>query len=482
MLILTKNRYILLLLFIAGICSGLSFAPFSLGWWIGLPLYIFFFYVDKANTYKQAALYAVCFGSGFFLAGVSWVYIAIRDFGHIPAPLAGFFTLLFILYLSSFPLLFSISYQYSKKSFSSWVQLGIILPVLWIGSEYLRSSVLSGFPWLLLGYSQTDTSLMGYAPLWGVYGMSFLLVQTLAIIIWYQRHQVVKNLLAVMIYIVIIWGGGSYLNTIEWTQLTGKTVKVAVIQGNLATPLEWDQGVFEQKLQRYQAWIDTQIGKVDVILLPENAIPAFYQDLKKDYFQTLLDKAKKQETEIWIGLPVKGKDYSTIYTSMVNLNTGAMYHKRHLVPFGEYIPGENMLKVLLSALGVELFAFTAGDKRQDNFIIEQISVSVSLCYDDLYSADFVYNIEQVAWLLNASNDSWYGQSFEQAQHLQIARVRAKEWGREMIKVTSNGISAIIDAQGKVRKQAAAHTHAILVDNVNAMQGRTPYSYLTKFAL
>lgn len=480
-----KLSWFLTLLF--GAVIPFTFAPFNtissfFSYLIFLPLSLFIFQLLNVGSAKEAFFKGWLFGIGFFAVGVSWLYVAIHDFGGAHWSLAGILTAVFIIAIVIFYAFFSWSVYKIREKLnqrrssrqSSSGRSGLILfyiPVLWVFFEWLRSWVLTGFPWLLVGYPLIETPLSAYAPIIGIYGLSLLVMFISSLL--NARIKPVYSVLAIVLLMVT----GVFLEKIQWSEPQGKALKVALIQGNVQQSVKWDRFQLEKTKQLYVNLSQQQWQSNDVIVWPENAIPTFYHNLASSFYHNLSLQAKATQTELITGLPVFDDDTQQYYNAMTNLGgQQGYYYKTHLVPFGEYVPLASLLRGLIKFFNMPMSGFDAGKTEQPLISIKGNKVVVSICYEDVYAEDVMRQIPHAQWMLNLSNNGWYGNSFAPHQHLEMARMRALESSRDLARSTTSGISALINYKGQIIVKGPQFKTAIVTGNIQPRTGITPYVF------
>lgn len=471
-----------LVAFVCGALLPFSFAPFNtsssaFSYLIFLPVAVFLYQMLQTRTAREAFFKGWLFGIGLFLVGVSWVYVAIHDFGAAHWSLAAFFTALFVLILSVFYgffgwTLFQLRTKIVKEQATFQAALLLFyLPVLWVLFEWLRSWVLTGFPWLLAGYPMIATPLAAYAPVTGIYGMSLLVVFLSALLV--VRIKPVLSLLL----IVVLFIGAILLEKVQWSEPVGEPLSVALIQGNVNQSVKWDRWQLEKTKQLYVALSQDQWRDNDLIVWPENAIPVFYHTLEKTFYHQLDVQARKTQTELITGLPIFADDTQQYYNAMTNLGGAqSYYYKAHLVPFGEYVPLAALIRGIVEFFNLPMSGFTAGSLQQPPVTIKGYKAVVTICYEDVFPQDIISQIPQSQFMINLSNNGWYGDSFAPHQHLEMARMRALETARDLIRSTTSGITALIDYQGRVMVQGAQFKQAVVNGSIQPRTGTTPYVY------
>ena len=461
---------------LGGALSPLAFAPFNLFPLAILALIPLFIAWEK-GTPKQALISGFTFGFGQFVVGVSWVYVAIHQFGHSPVIIAALLTLLFVSVLALLPALagYFAKRLLSAQKLSRPLMLLIWLPAWFVLGEWLRGWIFTGFPWLSLGYSQIDSPLAGYAPITGIYGLSLLCAISAGALLWWWRER--KAALPVVLpMLLLLWGGGLLLTTVSWSEATGKPLRVTLIQGNVPQATKWDPDAVRQRLIRYAELSQPYMGESDLVIWPENAVTVFYSQIKEAYFDGLEADARTTGTDFILGVPLLDEDGYHYYTTMMSLGSHhAFYSKRHLVPFGEFLPLEGMLRGLINFFDMPMSSFSPGADDQPLLQAAGQKIAASVCYEDAFGAEMRDYLPEATLLVNGSNNAWYGDSLAPHQHLQISRMRALEFGRPMLRATTNGISAIVNPQGKIVIHSKQFITDVISETVQPMQGETPYN-------
>ena len=462
-----------LLLFSSGALLPLALAPFNF-WPIAIPCIAVLFYKLQHQSLKQAIVKASVFGFAMFFAGVSWVYVSIHEHGFIPAPLALLATTLFCLFLALlFALPFALSALIPQRS-SSWL-LG--LPAIWVLSEWFRSWIFTGFPWLYAGYSHTDTWLSGWAPIGGVMWLSFitaLAAATLAQIgqtLIGRKQPIQVGVKISCLLLVALTTSGYLLHSVTWTQETGKKLSVVLIQPNTDQNKKWSASERQSILDQLQEQTEPHWG-VDLIVWPEAAIPATPKRVSG--FLIGMDKAAKvNQTALLTGIPTQDRSSGKYYNSVLALGAASgQYDKTRLVPFGEYVPLEGLLRGLIRLFNLPMSSFSLGAQDQSLLTIAGEPMATAICYEIVYP-DLVARISREATLLlTVSNDAWFGDSFAPQQHMQMARMRAIENAKPMLRGTSNGVTAIVDHRGKIEKQLEQFSAGELSGNITPRSGQT----------
>ncbi|HYH42560.1 MAG TPA: apolipoprotein N-acyltransferase [Burkholderiales bacterium] len=448
---------------------------------------------NRADTPWRAAALGFWFGLGFFLTGVSWIYVSLHNFGAMPAPLAALATFLLCAFLALFPA--AAAYGYARLRAPPWLKLVLLLPGLWTLSEWVRGWIFTGFPWLTLGYSQVPVSpLAGYTAVFGIYGVSLLTVMSAGLIVMVAdryrtsraepapkapatsstMHALTRALRhPALAAFAAIWLGGYALGQIRWTEPSGAPTSVALLQGNIPQDIKWTPEGLRATFSTYRRLALASDAKL--IVFPETALPLFLNDVPADYLESLADHARSRGGDVLIGVPERlpsGEYYNSLITR--GTSQSQVYRKTHLVPFGEYIPGRPVLGWIVSILSIPLLDFSRGTSEPKPLHVGGQQVAVNICYEDAFGEEIIRQLPEATVLVNVSNVAWFGRSIAPRQHLQISQARAMETGRYMLRATNTGMTAIVDERGEVVKVAPQFETATLTGTVQGYTGLTPY--------
>ncbi|MDH5595018.1 MAG: apolipoprotein N-acyltransferase [Gammaproteobacteria bacterium] len=455
----------------AGVLAVFSFAPFDIFPLSFLALFLLFISwsgITPGRAFRRGFL----FGTGMFGVGVYWVHISIHEFGNtgfIPAVLL---TFLLVMYMACYPALLGYVFARFCKQ-ASGLSPVFFLASGWALIEWMRAWIMTGFPWLNLGYAQLNSWLAGYAPVIGVYGVGFIIAMTgalLAGLLWGNKKQNITSL----ILLVTIWLGGFVLNMQSWSTPDGEPIKVAMLQGNIGQEMKWRPEKRQATFKLYEELTLNNLDQ-DLIIWPETAIPALYHQVADQYLERIRQVAQKTNTDLLIGVPYLDQGTQKYYNSMVALGEITdFYHKRHLVPFGEFIPFKSVIGSVLDILQIPMSDFSSGEQDKPILTIANNKAGISICYEDAFGEEVIDALPEATLLVNVSNDAWFGDSLAPHQHLQIARMRALETARPMLRATNTGISAIIDERGNITSTSPQFKLHVLKSTVQPMQGETPY--------
>lgn len=455
---------------VAGAIYPLSLAPWN--WWpVGLLSLAVLAALIHRRPLAQAATYTFTFGLGLFGTGSSWVYYSIHDYGYAPMPLALLLTGLFTLLLAIvFVLPFLLLKPLARRTPLAWL---IAFASLWVLGEYLRGWLFTGFPWLFLGYGHLTTPLAGWAPVGGVYLISFIAALTAGWLglsrCWLtHRRQALGGVLAVLLG----WIGGGLLTTLEFTQPTGEPLTVSLIQPNLSLETKWNDQAMVDILRGLHEQSDAHWGQ-QLVIWPESAIPEFAHQVSP-FLQAIDEQARRHGSTLITGIPTAHPSGS-YYNSLIALGQGqGQYDKHHLVPFGEYVPLERWLRGLIHFFDLPMSQFSSGPRGQSHLSAGDLQVGSAICYEVAYPSLVAEQARTAHLLVTVSNDAWFGDSIGPLQHLQIVQMRSLENGRWFARATNNGVTALIDHRGRITAELPQFSRDELSGTVVPRMGTTPF--------
>lgn len=472
---LTNNWRGELAVLIAGLLMPFAFAPVNIYPLAFISIAILFFMLESTQSLRRVFWRGYIFGVGYFGVGVTWVSISMVRFGGMSFALSIALTALLVLVLSFY--IAGIGYL-ARKFFSKTsplVKLSILFPAFWVLLEWVRGWLFTGFPWLNVGYSQVLSPLSGWFPVLGVYGVSLAVVVfsgCLVAMLYLTRAQQNKLLVALIGFLVF----SGLLQLIPWAEPAGNAIKATMIQGNIPQEIKWDPRQRQPTIDLYTK-LTHENWDSNVIIWPETALPAYFHQAE-EFLKSLAVQAEENKTSMLIGLPssqvVDGE--KSYYNSAVILDQGELqlYHKYHLVPFGEYIPLKWLLGDLLGFMNIPMANFKNSIEHQPVVNMSGLKAAVSICYEDVFGEEVINGLPEANFLINISNDAWFGDSLAPHQHLQKAQVRSLETARPMLRSTNNGISAVIDHEGNVLATSPQFHQHVLTTTFQPMQGTTLY--------
>jgi apolipoprotein N-acyltransferase len=456
---------------LGGLLYPLAFAPFDAPWLL-FPALLFLFGAWLNASPGRAAWRGYLFGLGQFGLGVSWIYVSIHDFGGASPVEAGGLTLLFVAAMALYPALTGYLVARCFPLTRLPVRALLVFPGLWTLGEWFRGWFLTGFPWLQAGYSQMDFPLARLAPWTGVFGIGWAAVTVVGAVLaacYWRGARRFGLVLAVM----AIGYALRFLPVDVGVETSAPPFRVALLQGNIPQDLKWRADYRRLTLERYLS-MTQEHWDAKLIIWPETAVPAFYGQLG-DLFAALDEEARAHGTDILVGAPVEEAGGTRYYNGLVKVGQPpAVYRKRHLVPFGEFLPLRPLLGWILDVMEIPLGDFDAGEAEQPLLVAAGQPLAASVCYEDVFGDESRAALPDAAYLVNVSNDAWFGDSIAPHQHLQMARMRALETGRWMLRATNTGVTAVIDAEGRIVSSLPQFQQGVLAADVTPMRGATPY--------
>ncbi|WP_263264809.1 apolipoprotein N-acyltransferase [Pseudomonas sp. RIT-PI-S] len=472
-----------LLAAVAGALTTLALAPFNI--WPLAVVSLALFYVGLRHlSPRQALLRGWCYGFGTFAAGTSWIYVSIHTYGGASALLAG---LLMLGFIAGVALFFALpAWLWARLLRRNEAPLADTLgfAALWAGQEAFRGWFLTGFPWLYMGYSQLDGPLAGLAPLGGLWLVSFSLALSAAALCNLPRlrsHR--RSLTAAALLLLAPWLAAQLLQGRAWTQPAGKPLTVAALQGNIAQSLKWDPAQIDAQLELYRD-LTLRARRTDLVIWPETAVPVLL-DNARGYLSRLGDFASNRQSALITGVPIRQEvDNQRRYFNGITV-TGVgegTYLKQKLVPFGEYVPLQELLRGLIAFFDLPMSDFARGPADQPLLQAKGYQIAPFICYEVVYPEFAAGMAARSDLLLTISNDTWFGTSIGPLQHLQMAQMRALEAGRWMIRATNSGVTALIDPQGRITERLPSFEVGVMYGEVVPMAGLTPYLHWRSWPL
>jgi len=475
---------------ISGALITLSLAPFAF-WPLAIIATAILFVVLQQQSIKRSFWLGWFFGLGLFGTGASWVYVSIHEFGYTSIYLAAFLTFLFCgglafccaitwaLYawlLKKNTVVFNSSPSITTAMQSVTSQQLILFAAVWVCGEWMRSWLLTGFPWLFIGYSQTESLLAGWAPIVGVYGVSFIICISGAVISHllflrqgFHTHRTLLTAVALCWFIAIP------LKYVQWTLPAGEPQQVSMVQANISQHDKWRREYRQPTLTLYKNLSEPYWESSDLIIWPEAAIPMYYQ-YANDFLDQMDVLAAKHQSALLTGIPSRDTHSDNSYNSIITIGNGnGVYHKQNLVPFGEYIPFANLLGNVLAFFELPASTMHAGNTDQAALTIQQWQSKPLICYEIVYPGLTAKAAGVSDVLITVSNDSWFGASIGPLQHLQMAQMRALENGRYVLRSTGSGVSTIINPAGQIVARSEQFEQTVLTGEFKLMQQNTPWT-------
>ena len=467
-----------------GALLTLGFAPLQL-WPLAILCPAVLMYLWEGARPGEAAKLGFWFNFGTFVAGVYWIYTGVHIMAGVPAWIALFLMFGLAGVMAAYHALLGwfVTRWLPASGAVRWL---VALPAAWVFIEWWRGWFLTGFAWLSLGYSQTDTWLANLAPIIGVYGVSaVLLVSAGALVALVKGTQRTRIVSAVVL--VVPWIAGYALNGVEWTHVSGKPVSVAIVQGAIPQ----DEKLKDEKSKNreesktlgiYRQLAESAFG-TQLIVFPEASLPPIANEIV-DYIKDLFTDASKKDSAIVVGILRADGDngqggYKDYFNSVLaldrNVRAVQWYDKHHLVPYTEFFPVPGFVRTLMGLMDLGYADFTRGASVQPPLRAAGLALSASICYEDGYGSSQLPSLEHADTLVNVTNDAWFGHGSARHQHFQLARMRAMEAQRYMIRAANDGISGVIGPRGEIVARAPEFQRFLLHSVVTPRTGLTLYA-------
>ncbi|MFZ9050006.1 MAG: apolipoprotein N-acyltransferase [Steroidobacteraceae bacterium] len=455
-----------------GAACSLSFAPAGL-YLLGTACIAGLFWTWESASARRAALYGFAWGVGLFLAGAYWIFTAVYVFGRAPAWLALLLLLGLVAIMAAWYALlgWAVVRLTPRSGPLRWL---VVAPAAWVLVEWARGWVLSGFPWLQAGYAHIDSPLSGLAPVGGVHLVGLAAALTaggvLAAILGTARQRA-----SALLVLAVTWVVAAALQGRAWTAVAGDAMEVAVVQGAVPQDLKWDAAHRRQTLELYQGLNREALG-ARLIVWPEAALPML-ADQAMPFLTSVWRESVRAGSHLMIGLLRYDANQDQVYNGLIALGDEdpAWYYKRRLVPFGEFFPVPATVRRWMRLMSLAYSDLTPGPASQPALRVAGQRVGVTICYEDAYGAEQLAVLDEATLLVNVTNNAWFGDSNAPHQQLQMARFRALEAGRYLVRATSNGISAVIGPEGGLRARAEQFVPVVLRAEVRPHTGLTPYA-------
>jgi apolipoprotein N-acyltransferase len=459
--------------FAAGACLNLAFAPFD-RWPVAIAAPAALFALIRGLPARRAGWAGFAFGAGLFSFGTYWLYTCLHVIGQVP---------IWLTFLLQGVLVALMSLYYAALCYLAnrfWLKPGatrawLVLPVLWVLLEWLRGWLLSGFPWLSLGYALIDSPLKGWAPLLGVYGATWAAV-SIAVsldVLLSPKVSAARRGIAFGVCVGVL-AVPALFAIHDFAREAGAPLAVAAVQGAVPQGQKWQPGSLERTMARYSSLTADAWG-ARLIVWPEAALPVLSNDIP-DYLRRLRELGQANNADFAIGL-VNFEPQTKQYRNglLVLSDAGGWYFKRHLVPFGEYFPVPPFIRSWMRLMNLPYDDITAGGEHQPLLSAAGQKLGLTICYEDAFGSHQLAPLREATLLINVTNNAWYGDSTAPHQHLEIARMRALEAGRYLVRAANDGITAAIGPHGEIIARLPQFQPGVLRAEVRPLRGLTPYA-------
>lgn len=455
---------------VLGGLSVLSFKPFEFSPVMLLSLAGLFALWLKEKSYGQSAKTGFWYGLGLFGVGTSWLFSSIYIYADVFFPLAVLLTLGFVVYLALFPALAGwVAHRLCKKPL---LALLLGFPAIWVAVELLRGSVFGGYPFLLTGNSHLHTWLDGYAPIFGVWGMSLAVAISAGVMVALTKY---KQWLSASFLLAFVWLAAMGLQKIEWVQPAGKEIDVALMQANIAQDEKWKADQFIPTLKTYITQTKQNLD-ADVIVWPETAIPAYFSVVERGALVSFIKDVQLLNKDVLVGAIDDHRNSDEYFNALININNlEQRYQKQHLVPFSEYFPFDSALKFLTGLFDIPYATFSAGSGQGQIMQLGGQPAGLSICFETAFGEELAKRLPEAKYMVTVSNDAWFAYTLEPAQQLQDVQMRALELGREFARATNTGYTVIVGVDGRIKAQIEPYEEGVLRGKVQPYEGMTVYA-------
>jgi apolipoprotein N-acyltransferase len=491
----------LALAFVAGGVAVCAFAPLNAWPLMLLSLVVLFVCWLRSATPAQSAAIGFAWAFGLFVFGVPWLFVSLHTYGGMPAWMAAMAVVCFCVYLSAYTALAGwLQAKWFATRTSLIMRLSVVMPAFLVIGEVLRGWVVSGFPWLTVGYTQTPSAfgiapLAGWAAIFGAFGVSLLLaISAGSIVLLSQRLGRVALTPAsrrvLMSMLGLIWIGGVLLGSVSWSRPSGEPIAVSLLQGNIEQSLKFRADQLQPTINRYLDLLASSKGQL--IVLPETAIPLLLEDYPAALFATLADTARARGGDVLVGVAFRtprsasespSRAFDVFNGAVAVSDDGATqrYAKAHLVAFGEFVPP--LFSWVMQWLNIPMSGFTPGGETQASMRLSGHFIAVNICYEDAFGRGiaraFPGGFGEASGttpqlMVNLTNMAWFGKTWAADQHAQMSQMRALETSRWMLRATNTGVTAAIDERGRTVATLPQWQSGVLDVMAQPRDGRTPY--------
>lgn len=478
--LLNLRLSLVLMPLLLGLLASLGFAP-HLNWPATLAaLSLLFFLISFYDSLKDVLVLTLLFGIAFQASSLWWLNFVMMDFGQMPRLLSYGVTLFFALYLS---LPYALLTLLCKKLVKNSVTFNLCaLPLSWLVADLIVGVLFTGFPWTYVGYSCLTGPFSAFAPLIGVKGINLLLyIAAGAITLTLYRNFIYLPVAG------IIAAGGILLMGLSFTRPDAQSREVTLVQGNIKQEVKWHPDMVMPTLSTYWELSSQALKEGRLVIYPESAIPLM-ADRALPFLSDLNEVAKAHGSYLVTGIQQRtdGRVYNSITVlgdiekkekqSTIALDDLYFYNKRHLVPFGEFVPLEDLLRPLGSVFVFPMSAFSEGEDEQAVIEAGELKLIPAICYESIFP-ELIKSLDgpDIQGILMLSNDSWFGPTRGPLEHLAIAKMRTLELQKPMLRVTNSGISAYLSHQGQELAVIPSNEAKALDVSFTGYTGQTPYS-------
>jgi apolipoprotein N-acyltransferase len=461
----------------AGAALVAALPPYSQWWSASLSLSALLLLVHGRSPAVAFAI-GCAFGLGFFGVGVSWIgesfQVDAERFGALAVPAVATLSAILATFIGA-----ACAATVMVSPRDGVFRYAAVLAMCWAGAEWLRGHILTGFPWNLVAYVTADHApFRQAAAVFGSYGLSAMVVWLAAlpgaVLMARNGRTAMMAVFAALVGVLGLWSyGTAYLQAPAPSQ---DALAIRIVQGNIPQASKWDPAQREAIIERYLS-LSAAPGRFQVLVWPEAAFPGFLAE--DDEVRTRIAKLLPVGGFLLAGSPVRfGEGMKSIYQNAIVVvrsdgSIADLYAKHHLVPFGEYVPFKALLPIrrMVESLG----DFTPGDGPRTLDLGSLRQPAAAICYEAIFPGHVVDRRSEASWIVNVTNDAWFGTSIGPYQHLASARMRAIEEGLPLVRAANTGISIVSDAHGGALGKIGLAREGIVDISLPASHSPTPYA-------
>ena len=419
-----------------GALSTLAFSPFDIKLVIPLTLTVLIYSVVNSTNFVNALKLTLSWGMGYWISGTGWLIVSIYYYGNTNIVISISIIILMGLLLSAVFIAPFAAIKFIRFKPNIFIY-SLVLSSCLILLELARFLLLGGFPWLLPGLVFLDTFGEILIPKFGVYGASYIIYFISSFLALSIVNNKKNYLFAGLIFLVIFL---PYQN--NQSETFEESLNLSIIQPSL-NPFDKYKPGSDANIEDVLMNLTNKNKTEDLIIWPESPLPYLSSNPKMENLIARIEEGPEVLSGSW------KYNNNSLYNSMTILGTDQTYLKRHLVPFGEYVPFENILRGLIDFFNMPMSSLSEGNPNQDLLEFKDFRILGMICFDIAFPLSYIQEIRQSDFIVNISNDAWFGSSYGPYQHLQIVRARALESNKWIARGTSDGISTIVDNKGTI---------------------------------
>ena len=419
-----------------GALSTLAFSPFDIKLVIPLTLTTLIYSVVNSTNFVNALKLTLSWGMGYWISGTGWLIVSIYYYGNTNIVISISIIILMGLLLSAVFIAPFAAIKFIRFKPNIFIY-SLVLSSCLILLELARFLLLGGFPWLLPGLVFLDTFGEILIPKFGVYGASYIIYFISSFLALSIVNNKKNYLFAGLIFLAIFLPHQN-----NQSETFEESLNLSIIQPSL-NPFDKYKPGSDANIEDVLMNLTNKNKTEDLIIWPESPLPYLSSNPKMEKLIARIEEGPEVLSGSWT------YNNNSLYNSMTILGTDQTYLKRHLVPFGEYVPFENILRGLIDFFNMPMSSLSEGNPNQDLLEFKDFRILGMICFDIAFPLSYIQEIRQSDFIVNISNDAWFGSSYGPYQHLQIVRARALESNKWIARGTSDGISTIVDNKGTI---------------------------------